>query len=241
VAAGPNAEDIARYYAAVPGIGPQFDGLIEFPLQMVMTQVFARGVGSAADLEHWLQRTTALYGTRGRPVNFLDNHDMTRFLAWTSDRGHERLLAALGFMAALSSPMVLYYGTETGISGGRAEPGFNDSGRIPMPWNALDVKLSGRVAAVLKLRSQLPALTQGGRLPVYSDDHVLVMRKTHPTGDVLVAVNVSDSERTVKLPGAILGDRIGAWQRVLGGEAPRVDEGGTFAWTLPSLSTNWAK
>jgi len=98
-----------------------------------------------------------------------------------------------------------------------------------------------RVAGVLKLRSQLPALTHGGRLPLYSDDHVLVMRKTHPAGDVLVAVNLSGSERTVKLPAATFGDRIGAWHRVLGGEAPRVDEGGTLAWTLPPLSTGWAK
>lgn len=121
-APGPNAEDIATYYATVPGAGPQFDGLIEFPLQMVMTDVFARGAGRAADLEHWLQRTAALYGPLGRPVNFLDNHDMSRFLAWPRDRGHERLLAAIAFMASLSSPMVVYYGTETGISGGRAEP-----------------------------------------------------------------------------------------------------------------------
>ena len=240
-APGPNAEDIAGYYAAVPGAGPQFDGLIDFPMQMVMTQAFARDTGSAADLEHWLQRTAALYGAQGRPVYFLDNHDMSRFLAWAGNRGHERLLAALGFMASLSSPIVVFYGTETGISGGRAEPGFTDSGRIPMPWNALDGTLTGQVATILRLRSELPAVTRGGRLPVYSDDKVLVMRKTHPSGDVLVAVNLAASERTVTLPVAVVGDRSQPWAAALGGSAPRVAADGSLTGRLPALTPSWAK
>lgn len=240
-AAGPNAEDIARYYAAVPGAGPQFDGLIDFPLQMVMVDAFARGAGGAADLERWLQRTTALYGPQGRPVYFLDNHDVSRFLSWADERGQERLLAALGFMASLSSPMVVFYGTETGLRGGRAAPGFNDAGRVPMPWSKLDAQLVERVAAILRLRAELPALTRGGRLPVLVDDDVLVMRKTHRSGDVLVAVNLGGAERTVTLPAAALGDRAGDWVAVLGSSAPEAGADGALTWRLPPLSTGWAK
>ncbi len=240
-AAAANAEDIATYYAAVPGAGPQFDGLIDFPLQMVMIDSFARGTTGAADLERWLQRTAALNGPHGRPVYFLDNHDMSRFMSWTGERGQDRLLAAMGFMASLSSPMVMFYGTETGLRGGRAAPGFNDAGRVPMPWNKLDAPLIERVSAILKLRSQLPALTRGGRLPVLVDDKVLVMRKTHPSGDVLVAVNLADAERTVTLPAAALGGRAQAWTAVLGGSAPVAGADATLAWRLPPLSTSWAK
>jgi alpha-amylase len=240
-AAGVNAEDIATYYAAVPGGGPQFDGLIDFPLQMVITDAFARGTAGAAELERWLQRTAALYGPQGRPVYFLDNHDMSRFLSWTDQRGQERLLAALGFMASLSSPMVVFYGTETGLRGGRAASGFNDAGRVAMPWSKLDTQLTERVAAILKLRSQWPALTRGGRLPVLVEDHVLVMRKTHPAGDVLVAVNLADTERTVALPAAALGGRSAGWTAVLGSTAPEAGDAGTVTWRLPPLSTSWAK
>ena len=239
---GTNAEDIATYYAPVPGIGPQFDGLIDFPMQMVMTDVFARGNGSATLLEYWLQHTDALYGAQGRPVNFLDNHDMSRFLAWTDrQRGQDRLVAALGFMASLSSPMTIFYGTETGISGGRAELGFNDSGRIPMPWKSLDTGLTGRVTEILKARSQLPAITRGARLPVFSDDKVLVMRKQHPSGDVLVAVNLGEAERTVQLSAAAAGAVSGAWEPVLGSSAPQIAEDGSMSWKLPPLSTSWAR
>ena len=240
-AAASNADDIASYYAPVPGTGPQFDGLIEFPLQMVMTDVFARGAGRATDIERWLQRTSALYGTQGRPVYFLDNHDMSRFLAWTGEHGQERLLAALGFMASLSSPIVIYYGTETGISGGRAAAGFNDSNRIAMPWNSLDTKLIGRVSEILVARTRLPAITRGGRLPVFCDDQVLVMRKHHPSGDVLVAVNLGDAERTVQLPASATGAGVGAWKPVLGTSAPRVAADGSMTWILPALSTSWAQ
>ena len=240
-AAASNADDIASYYAPVPGTGPQFDGLIEFPLQMVMTDVFARGAGRATDIERWLQRTSALYGTQGRPVYFLDNHDMSRFLAWTGEHGQERLLAALGFMASLSSPIVIYYGTETGISGGRAAAGFNDSNRIAMPWNSLDTKLIGRVSEILVARTRLPAITRGGRLPVFCDDQVLVMRKHHPSGDVLVAVNFGDAERTVQLPASATGAGVGAWKPVLGASAPRVAADGSMTWILPALSTSWAQ
>ena len=239
---GTNAEDIATYYAPVPGIGPQFDGLIDFPMQMVMTDVFARGNGSATLLEYWLQHTDALYGAQGRPVNFLDNHDMSRFLAWTDrQRGQDRLVAALGFMASLSSPMTIFYGTETGISGGRAELGFNDSGRIPMPWKSLDTGLTGRVTEILKARSQLPAITRGARLPVFSDDKMLVMRKQHPSGDVLVAVNLGEAERTVQLSAAAAGAVSGAWEPVLGSSAPQIAEDGSMSWKLPPLSTSWAR
>jgi len=239
--AAANAGDIASYYEPMPGLGPQFDGLIEFPLQMEMTETFARGAGRATDLEQWLQRTGALYGAQGRPVYFLDNHDMSRFLSWTDEHGQERLLAALGFMASLSSPMVIYYGTETGISGGRAAPGFNDSSRIPMPWNSLDTKLIARVSEILAARSRLPAITRGGRLPVFCNDQVLVMRKHHPSGDVLVAVNLDKVERTVHVPATAVDPGGGTWQAVLGNTAPKVAADGSITWTLPPLSTSWAQ
>jgi glycosidase len=236
----PNAEDIATYYAAVPGKGPQFDGLLDFPLQMAMTDVFARGTGKASDLEHWLQRTAALYGDAGHPVYFLDNHDLSRFLAWTGERGRDRLLAALGFMASLSSPIVVYYGTETGISGGRAASGFTDSGRIAMPWRALDQTLIERVSAILHTRAQAPALTSGARLPVMSNDRILVMLKVHPSGDVLIAVNLAEEDRTVALPASSAGSRHDAWTALIGTTTPVAAEDGTLTWTLPPLSTSWA-
>jgi len=235
----PNALDIARYYEPVPGIGPQFDGLLGYPLQMVMTEAFARGSTPASELERWLQFTSALNGPAGRPVYFLDNHDVSRFLSWTNDDGEQRLLAAIGFMASLSSPIVIFYGTETGLVGERQQPGFTDLGRVPMPWKALDAGLIERVSEILRLRGQIPAITRGGRLPILSDEEVLVMRKRHPSGDVLVGANLSGNERTVSFRATAAGG-VTSWRPALGTTQPSEASDGMLSWTLPPRSTSWA-
>lgn len=231
---GVNARDIATYYERVNG-RPQLDSLLDFPLQIVMTRAFAQG-GSAADLETWLQETEAEYGPDAQPTYFLDNHDMARFMAWTDKPG--RLAAAVGFLASLSSPIVLFYGTETGLSHGAPKSGFTDVGRIPMPWGSLDQALMGRVRQVLQLRREHPALTRGGRLPLAADKDVLVMAKVAPEETVLVGVNLSGAPREVELD---LGSLLPAGAKLtplLGGAAEASEAGGRLKWRLPPLATS---
>lgn len=228
-----NARDIATYYERVNG-GLQFDSLFDFPLQMVMTSVFARG-NPALELEEWLQRTEAVYGPDALPARFLDNHDLARFLAWTQEP--DRLAAAVGFMASLSGPIVLFYGTETGLSHGGPQAGFTDAGRVPMPWGKLDQALLERIRKVLQLRREHPALTRGGRLPLLADRDALVMAKVAPEETLLVGVNLSGAPRKVELDVAGLVSA-GAKPQPLLGDAPAVlSEGGRLEWTLPPRGT----
>jgi cyclomaltodextrinase / maltogenic alpha-amylase / neopullulanase len=228
-----NTKDVATYYAPVDG-RPQFDSLLDFPLQKVMTDVFALG-NPAGDLETWLQATEAEYGPSALPTYFLDNHDMSRFMAWTDKP--DRLVAAVGFMASLSSPMVLFYGTETGLSNGAPKTGFTDAGRIPMPWGKLDTALIARIRAILQARKKHPALTRGGRIPLLSDKDVLVQAKVTPEETVLVGVNLSAAPRTVEI------DPAGLWRPgallvpLLGGPGADVGEDGRLRWELPPVST----
>lgn len=225
-----NASDIATYFE-----GPQFDSLFDFPLQMVMTEVFAKG-NPAADLEEWLQRTDAIYGPDALPARFLDNHDMARFLSWTHEP--DRLVAAVGFLASLSGPVVLFYGTETGLSHGGPKTGFTDASRVPMPWSRLDQALLGRIRKILQLRREHPALTRGGRLPLLADRDALVMAKVAPDETVLVGVNLSGAPRKVALDVAGLLSA-GAQPQPLLGDAPAVlSEGGRIEWTLPPRATS---
>jgi cyclomaltodextrinase / maltogenic alpha-amylase / neopullulanase len=231
-----NARDIATYYQPVDG-APQFESLLDFPMQITFTEVFARG-GAATQLEATLQEEAALYGPGARPTYFLDNHDTARFLAW-ADRP-ERLTAALGYLASLSGPIVLFYGTETGLAHGGPKAGFTDVGRIPMPWDRLDRNLVGKVAAMLKTRREHPALSHGGRLPLIADKETLVTAKVSPEETVLVGVNLGAAPRTVELDLAGLAPAGTAFQLLLGGAAPAAGEGGKVTWTLPPLSTTWA-
>ena len=235
-----NAVDIADYYEPVAGRGPQFDSLIDFPMQMAMTAAFARG-GSALKLEKWLQQTAALYGPAARPLYFLDNHDLARFLSWTQDNREARLLAALTFMSALSSPMAVFYGTETGIRAGRPQRGFVDSGRLAMPWGDLDERLIASVSAILGGRRSHPALTHGGRIPLMSSEDKLVMMKVHPDETLLVAVNLANVEQTVSFdPGAHV-HADATFEPLLNAPGPDIADDGTVRWVLPPISTSMAR
>jgi cyclomaltodextrinase / maltogenic alpha-amylase / neopullulanase len=228
-----NAADIATYFDRSGG-GPQFDSLFDFPLQMTLTSVFAKG-SSATELEDWLQRTEAMYGPEALPARFLDNHDMARFMAWTQEP--DRLVAAVGFLASLSGPVVLFYGTETGLSHGGPQAGFTDAGRVPLPWGNLDQPLLGRIQKILQLRRDHPALARGGRLPLFADREALVMAKVTAEETVLVGVNLSGAARKVELDlGGLL--PAGASPQPLLGDGPvAAAEGGRLTWTLPPRGT----
>jgi len=228
-----NAKDIATYYEKVGGT-PQFDSLLDFPLQMVMTEVFAKGV-PATGLEASLQRTEAVYGPGALPTYFLDNHDMARFMAWTDKP--ERLAAAVGFLASLSNPLVLFYGTETGLSHGSPKTGFTDVSRIPMPWNDLNTALGAQVRQALAARRSHPALTRGGRLPLLAERDILVMAKVAAEETALVGVNLGGEPREVTLDVAGLFAGETNLAPVLGTAPATVSPEGQLRWKLPAMST----
>jgi cyclomaltodextrinase len=233
-----NAREIATYYEKVGG-QPQLDSLLEFPLQAVATSVFAKGA-PATDLEDALQESEALYGPDALPSRFLDNHDMARFLSWTPRS--ERLVAAVGFLASLSGPDILFYGTETGLTHGGPKTGFTDVGRIPMPWNALNQPLIGQVQEILKARRAHPAMGRGGRLPLLADKEVLVFAKVSPEETVLVGVNLGSAPRALDLDVAGMSGLLPKGTRlapVVGGAGAEVAaETGRLRWSLPPLSTS---
>ncbi|NCD33325.1 MAG: hypothetical protein EOL87_07905 [Spartobacteria bacterium] len=190
-----NALDIAAYYKNINGIN-QFDSLIDPPMQMVMTDVFGRGK-SVSRLEHWLQRTEALYGKSAQPTHYLDNHDMARFMAWTDDA--RRLKAALTFEAALNGPMIMFYGTETGLTHSNPMKGFQDASRIAMHWDNLNSELMNQVKAIIAARNAHPSLRRGARYPLTSNASLLVMIKKGVKETALCAVNLTDEPKTIQI------------------------------------------
>lgn len=226
-----NAKEIALYYEPVDGT-PQFNSLLDFPMQIRATDVFARGAGSLADIEAWLQQYATLYGEGSQPTFFLDNHDMSRFLAWTED--DERLVAAVGFLASLSSPMVIFYGTETGLRHAAPQPGFIDDSRVPMPWDSLNTGMIEEISTFLKARQEHASLTHGGRLPIHADKETLVMAKIGNDEVALVGVNLGDQERSVDL-GSVGDDA--SFTPLMEAPLPEKKDGG-WTWRLPAGKTS---
>ncbi len=230
-----NAREMATYAAPVDG-KPQFDALLDFPMQAALTAAFARG-GSGKDLEASLQSTEKTVGPGVALARFLDNHDLARFMAW-ADRT-ERLTAALGFMASLSGPVVIYYGTETGLAHGAPKPGFTDAGRIPMPWAKLDAALVEKTARIFTARRAHPALIHGERLPLLADKTGIAFAKRTADETIVVASNLGTAPREITFDAKGLAPTDSTFEPLFGEAKPSfaTAEGNTLRWTLPPLST----
>lgn len=100
-------------YMRVPGGLPS---MINFPLYGTLGDVFARG-RPTAELGHRIESMMALHADPHRMPNFIDNHDVDRFLAGGDEAGLKQALLA---MLTLPGIPVIYYGTEQGFSERRA-------------------------------------------------------------------------------------------------------------------------
>ena len=104
-------------------------------------------------------------------VNFLDNHDMPRFLwnAGTDELGIARLHAALAFMLLEVGIPCIYYGTEQQFSG-RDDP----MNRLPLWWTGFDRENSTFqwIAGLTRLRRSTPELMYGDETIRWQTAHV---------------------------------------------------------------------
>lgn len=97
----------------------RFNSALHFPLRNTMEDVFVWG-HATENLTTRLNNLD-LYSPSAREqlVQFLDNHDMPRFLSGEKLGGNEALLeAALGFLYTSGRVPALYYGTEQEFNGG---------------------------------------------------------------------------------------------------------------------------
>ena len=97
------------------------------------------------------------------PINFLDNHDVPRFLYQEKDT--QSLTLALTLLMTEQGVPCVYYGTEQGFAGG------NDPQNREDLWTtgyATDGALFKHTARLARLRRGYPALTKGDQKVVYS-------------------------------------------------------------------------
>ena len=131
-------------------------------------------------------------------VNFMDNHDVARFLYDAPDPAS--IHAALVFLYTQDGVPCLYYGTEQGFSGG------NDPANREPLWPsgyATEGPLFQRIAALSALRAELAPLRRGDLRFVWSTDHtgdeddagILAFERSYEGETALVVVN-SQTDQT---------------------------------------------
>lgn len=101
------------------------------------------------------------------PVNFLDNHDVARFL-FNSEGDKEALRNAITFLFTAEGIPCIYYGTEQEFAGG------NDPANREVLWNT-GFNTSGdtfrHIAKLARLRKQYDGLRKGDLTVRYATDH----------------------------------------------------------------------
>lgn len=219
----------------------ELDSVFYFPQKFqVFDEVFARG-GPTANIERLRSQRATNYGTEpqiggiGIPpeqalVNFIDNHDVARFLWAQPDP--RALRAALTYLLTEDGIPCIYYGTEQEFDGGN-----DPANREPLWWSGYDT--SGEtfrfIARLNRLRRVYPALRRGAmaltwttdRVGAESDAGVVSFERTMDDGAyVLVAINAQGAHpsRTsfggtamtvTATPGTVLVDTIGGTEHVV--------------------------
>jgi alpha-amylase len=155
------------------------------------------------------------------PMNFLDNHDVSRFLYDAHELDlpdpEAALSQALVYLYTSVGIPILYYGTEQGFDGGN-----DPANREPLWWSGYDTSgdLFQHTKALIALRKAHPALSHGELAFTMVDEQgagVLAFERDDGAELLLVAFNTSDDEvvstdgmMTSFDSGAVLRDLLGS-------------------------------
>jgi glycosidase len=146
----------------------RIDSVFYFPQKFqIFDDVFKRE-GPTTKVQELFDARSANYGTIPQPggigvpptsalVNFIDNHDVSRFLFETPD-DLGPLHAALGYLLTEDGIPCIYYGTEQEFSGGN-----DPSNREPLWWSnyATDSGTFRWIARLTRFRREYEALRRG--------------------------------------------------------------------------------
>lgn len=117
---------------------------------------------------------------------FADNHDVSRIATILQNKEHLKPL--YGLLFGMPGIPCIYYGSEWGIEGDKAQ---GDAALRPALELPQETELTGFLAALAKARQGSRALCYGSYRPVLLTNHQLIFERAADGERVLVAVNAS--------------------------------------------------
>jgi len=122
----------------------ELDGVLDFKAQELIKNYVANHYSSKQTFNKNIKHHFAHFPDNYLLPNFLDNHDMDRFL-FQCGNDKEKLKAAAQIQFSLDQPSIIYYGTETGMTQTKSMwniPLHGDlQARQPMNWKKQDAGL----------------------------------------------------------------------------------------------------
>ncbi|WP_411994737.1 alpha-amylase family glycosyl hydrolase [Agarivorans sp. DSG3-1] len=172
----------------------QLGSLLNFPLQTTMTRVFASGQPTDY-LRFRLEKMMELFPNPYLMPNFIDNHDMPRFLSQASQAD---LKQALITMLSIPGIPVIYQGTEQAMSASRDamfDGGYRDDGESKDSFEQ-NSEMYLFIQALAALRTQNAVMTRGDIKVIASDKSgagVFSFIRTLGDEEVLVVMNTANA------------------------------------------------
>jgi glycosidase len=163
--------------------GDMLDSVFYFPQHyQAFGDVVRNGAGSQKLADLWAMRTTnygnePMEGGIGIPpsqaqINFIDNHDVARFLFWLEGEPDEvkipLLHNAIFLLMTMDGIPCVYYGTEQAFDGGNDPSNREDLWRSDF---ATDGDTFTWTKRLIKLRKDYVALRKGGTNVVWASEH----------------------------------------------------------------------
>ncbi len=180
----PGEDALQREQSCVPDgqpiTGDQLDSAFYFSQHFTAVRGVFQDAGPTDQIRAlWEQRSTT-WGTEAMadgtglipaevPINFLDNHDVARFLFWLRERPEDERRAllhnALAFLMTAQGIPCIYYGTEQELEGG------NDPANRERMWDTGFDTASETflwTKRLIAIRGAYPSLRRGGLSVAYS-------------------------------------------------------------------------
>jgi len=208
----------------------KLDGQFDFPLRRHLVEALIMRTMNMSDLASFMNGNDYFYGANAVMSTFVGNHDLPRIIhlaannrPWGNDQGadgknlawanqpqlvaereaYERLANGFAVLFTNRGAPLVYYGDEIGLPGA----GDPDNRRF-MQWSGLtpnQTYLRDRLKKLGDIRAKHPALRRGTRTTLEANADVWVYSRVTTGDEVVVAVNRSDSDKSIgSLPGGAL-------------------------------------
>jgi len=187
------------------------DGCLDFLLLEALRQTFAFRRWNLAQLADFLDRHEAYFPRDFSRPSFLDNHDMNRYL-WAAQGDQRSLRLAALCQFTLTSPPIIYYGTEVGLSQVRdvrqGEFGRPEESRLPMLWgDAQDAELLAYYRSLAAVRRAEICLRRGDRQAILVNRDYLAYIRRYEDQSLAVVFSIAQTPVTLSIPGR--------WKKIL--------------------------
>lgn len=196
--------DSSKYF-----LGDTFDSAMNYIFKQAVLS-FAGGAKTAKDVNDMLEVMRENYPMESFYVlmNLLSTHDAARALndfgckeAGDASYGTatEKLKLAVLFQMTYPGAPAIYYGDEVGMTGG-ADP----DNRGPYPWEDVggspDKTLLASIKSLVKMRNDNIILRRGTLEPIYTDNNIMVMKRTYNGKNAVVILNNKNADVNVEIP-----------------------------------------